>query len=288
MPAGRGHLYKVDGCALLFGCVTAFLSLTFGEVDVSGKPFREGVISATGCRHSSQGISIAHGSIIVILTFLVLAIILSTQFSFVTALRLDVQTVRDRGAHGFGVVRAWRQAQRRHKLRAEVVARQARRATLPAKESKVGVTAEEESTPAVRDTVLERERPEVTAPPEPRMPLLGKRTKVATVDRSLPLLASEPFPKAPAERRLGSYTLPPLALLDAPRTERKIDERELMDGARLLEEKCREFAVEGSVVQIHPGPVVTTFEFKPDAGVKYAKITSLADDLCPPCRPNPC
>src|SRR5258706_4735730 len=53
-----------------------------------------------------------------------------------------------------------------------------------------------------------------------------------------------------------------------------------MDGARLLEEKCREFSVEGSVAQIHPGPVVTTFEFKPDAGVKYAKITGLADDLC--------
>src|SRR5213075_3532294 len=69
-------------------------------------------------------------------------------------------------------------------------------------------------------------------------------------------------------------------LLDAPKTERKIDERELMDGARLLEEKCREFSVEGSVVQIHPGPVVTTFEFKPEAGVKYSKITSLADDLC--------
>src|SRR5688572_31873035 len=53
-----------------------------------------------------------------------------------------------------------------------------------------------------------------------------------------------------------------------------------MEGARLLEEKCREFAVEGAVAQIHPGPVVTTFEFKPDAGVKYGKITSLADDLC--------
>ncbi len=71
-----------------------------------------------------------------------------------------------------------------------------------------------------------------------------------------------------------------MALLDAAKTERKIDERELMDGARLLEEKCREFSVEGSVVQIHPGPVVTTYEFKPDAGVKYAKIASLADDLC--------
>ena len=53
-----------------------------------------------------------------------------------------------------------------------------------------------------------------------------------------------------------------------------------MDNARLLEDKCQEFSVSGSVVQIHPGPVVTTFEFKPDAGVKYGKVTSLADDLC--------
>ena len=61
----------------------------------------------------------------------------------------------------------------------------------------------------------------------------------------LPLPDPEPTAKAPAERRKGDYTLPPLALLDAPKTERKIDERELMDGARLLEEKCREFSVEG-------------------------------------------
>jgi S-DNA-T family DNA segregation ATPase FtsK/SpoIIIE len=79
---------------------------------------------------------------------------------------------------------------------------------------------------------------------------------------------------------MGGFTPPPLSLLDAPKAERKLDERELMEGARLLEEKCREFAVEGSVVQIHPGPVVTTFEYKPEAGVKYSKITSLAEDLC--------
>ena len=88
-----------------------------------------------------------------------------------------------------------------------------------------------------------------------------------------------PPSKSPAERKRGEFTLPPVTLLDAPRGERKIDERELMESARLLEEKCREFSVEGDVVQIHPGPVVTTFEFKPDAGVKYSKITALADDL---------
>ena len=78
----------------------------------------------------------------------------------------------------------------------------------------------------------------------------------------------------------GRVHAPPLSLLDRPREQHKFDERELMDSARLLEEKCREFSVEGSVVQIHPGPVVTTFEFKPDAGVKYSRVTGLADDLC--------
>jgi S-DNA-T family DNA segregation ATPase FtsK/SpoIIIE len=270
---------KLTGCALLFGCVAAFLSLTFGEVEVSGKPFRAGGYLGDSLSAFLAGYFNRTGSIIVILTLLVLAIILSTQFSFGRLFASTVQTVRDRGARGFGAYRAWRDAQRRHKLRAEVIARQARRATLPPKEPKPAAPAEDESTPQDPRTAAERERPEVTAVSEPRAPLLGKRAKAPIMDRSLPLLPPEVF-KAPAERRPGAYTLPPLALLDAPRTERKIDERELMDGARLLEEKCREFAVEGSVVQIHPGPVVTTFEFKPDAGVKYAKITGLADDLC--------
>ena len=45
-------------------------------------------------------------------------------------------------------------------------------------------------------------------------------------------------------------------------------------------EKCAEFDVLGQVVQINPGPVVTTFEFRPDAGVKYSRVTGLAEDLC--------
>ncbi len=80
-------------------------------------------------------------------------------------------------------------------------------------------------------------------------PVVQKKAAKAPITPPLPL--PEPDRTQP-ERRLGSYTLPPLSLLDAPKAERKIDERELMDSARLLEEKCREFSVEGSVVQIHP------------------------------------
>ncbi|MBM3780005.1 MAG: DNA translocase FtsK, partial [Acidimicrobiia bacterium] len=107
-------------------------------------------------------------------------------------------------------------------------------------------------------------------------PVVARRR--AEAEPTLPLPEPEPARRQP--RRPGAFTLPPLSLLDAPKGERKIDERELLDGARQLEEKCREFAVEGQVVQIHPGPVVTTYELKPDAGVKYSKITGLADDLC--------
>ena len=107
-------------------------------------------------------------------------------------------------------------------------------------------------------------------------PPVVSRKKVET-----PSLLPDPEPpKAPAQRKPGTFTLPPLALLDAPKVEQKIDERELMDLAHQLEVKCSEFSVDGQVAQIHPGPVVTTFEFKPEAGVKYSKITGLADDLC--------
>ena len=118
----------------------------------------------------------------------------------------------------------------------------------------------------------EEDEPRARATP----PVLKKAPPLPSTQR-LPL--PEPD-RSPAERRMGGFMLPPPTLLDPPKPEQKIDERELMESARLLGEKCREFAVEGSVVQIHPGPVVTTFEFKPDAGVKYSKVTGLSDDLC--------
>src|ERR1700686_544330 len=47
-----------------------------------------------------------------------------------------------------------------------------------------------------------------------------------------------------------------------------------------MEQKRREFDVGGHVTQINPGPVVTTYELKPEAGVKYSRISSLVDDVC--------
>ena len=58
-----------------------------------------------------------------------------------------------------------------------------------------------------------------------------------------------------------------------------VDNDRLLQKGRILQAKCSEFGVMGTIKEIHPGPVVTTYEFKPDAGVKYSKIVGLADDL---------
>ncbi|MCU1321916.1 MAG: cell division protein FtsK/SpoIIIE [Acidobacteriaceae bacterium] len=81
-------------------------------------------------------------------------------------------------------------------------------------------------------------------------------------------------------KSIRGYKLPPSSLLYRSEEQAVVREEELRDEARVLVEKCAEFGVDGQVTHINPGPVVTTFEFKPDAGVKVARITGLADDLC--------
>ncbi|MGH9466121.1 MAG: DNA translocase FtsK, partial [Terriglobales bacterium] len=78
----------------------------------------------------------------------------------------------------------------------------------------------------------------------------------------------------------GQYRTPALSLLQLPGPGNQIEEAELREMAARLTAKCEEFSVNGQVTQINPGPVVTTYEFKPEAGVKYSRITALNDDLC--------
>jgi DNA segregation ATPase FtsK/SpoIIIE, S-DNA-T family len=107
----------------------------------------------------------------------------------------------------------------------------------------------------------------------------GAEIRTAPVAHSSP--AEVPRPAAHADKpKSRKFVLPPIDLLTPQEGHVGVDEAELMQTAHRLAERCAEFDVHGSVTQIHPGPVVTTFEFKPDAGVKYSRITSLVDDLC--------
>jgi S-DNA-T family DNA segregation ATPase FtsK/SpoIIIE len=81
-------------------------------------------------------------------------------------------------------------------------------------------------------------------------------------------------------KSVRGYKLPPSSLLHRSEEQAAVREDALREEARVLVEKSAEFGVNGQVTQINPGPVVTTFEFRPEAGVKVARITGLADDLC--------
>ncbi len=83
-----------------------------------------------------------------------------------------------------------------------------------------------------------------------------------------------------APKNVSGFKLPPSTLLNAGEGPQAVREDELREEAKVLVEKCAEFDVRGQVVQINPGPMVTTYEFKPEAGVKYSRVTGLADDLC--------
>jgi S-DNA-T family DNA segregation ATPase FtsK/SpoIIIE len=81
-------------------------------------------------------------------------------------------------------------------------------------------------------------------------------------------------------RKIGGYELPSLELLDlSDSTSIRPTNEELLENSTLIEKKLEDFDVEGKVTHVHPGPVVTMFEFEPAPGVKINRVVSLADDL---------
>jgi len=112
-------------------------------------------------------------------------------------------------------------------------------------------------------------------------PTPSAQTPVAGVDVEVTDRAdSERKAKTTLPKIAGSYKLPPSSLLHRPDEQQAVHEEELKVIAQVLTAKYAEFDILGQVTQINPGPVVTTFEFKPEAGIKYSRIIGLTDDLC--------
>jgi S-DNA-T family DNA segregation ATPase FtsK/SpoIIIE len=126
------------------------------------------------------------------------------------------------------------------------------------------------------ETTAEAEDHSAPAPPPQDAPAPAAGSEVAVADRA----DSEHKPKTTLPKIAGSYKLPPSSLLHRPDEQQSVNEEELKIVAQVLTDKYAEFEVHGQVTQINPGPVVTTFEFKPEAGIKYSRIVSLSDDLC--------
>ena len=115
--------------------------------------------------------------------------------------------------------------------------------------------------------------------------LVEEMVREAAVKRKTeaPATGSLPFDgqrRVSAKTAASDYQLPSVELLNEAQMRREQADDELLNMATKLAEKCREFNVTGQIKYICPGPVVTTYEFKPDPGVKYSRVTGLVDDLC--------
>jgi S-DNA-T family DNA segregation ATPase FtsK/SpoIIIE len=162
------------------------------------------------------------------------------------------------------------------------------RATIPVAASGAAATAEPAQTaPAQTQTaqpqsgdarfVIPRFEPAATRPNfEPAAPAAPHGDGITIHERP----DAEKHKATVPPKSVSGFRLPPSTLLNAGDGPQAVREDELREEARVLVEKCAEFDVRGQVVQINPGPMVTTYEFKPEAGVKYSRVTSLADDLC--------
>ncbi len=112
-------------------------------------------------------------------------------------------------------------------------------------------------------------------------PVNGARADVPLVRKAeiRKPIAQDQTPKVSVSGK-GAYKLPPLELLDTPPLEHsKVDEPALERSARVLEQKLADFGVEGRVVEVQPGPVVTMYKLEPGSGIKVSQIVNLADDL---------
>jgi S-DNA-T family DNA segregation ATPase FtsK/SpoIIIE len=282
---------KAVGNLFLLLTLAALLALTFGTVGFEGEPVRAGGAVGELLAGLLVGDFNRTGAYIVAATGLFVALILSTQFSFSAFLQGTFGRVGERLRTLQTAIAHYRESRRKEKLRREVIRKHALN-----RDEAAGL-------PRIRRVKANGEEPEAAAEPEADLPLQAPPAGVRPAQKQLPFAASlarpEPplapadEPSAPRSRRRragaedaalgsqtrGSYTLPPLTILDQPKGGTQLDNDRLLERGKILQVKSAEFGVMGTVREIHPGPVVTTYEFKPDAGVKYSKIVGLADDL---------
>jgi S-DNA-T family DNA segregation ATPase FtsK/SpoIIIE len=213
------------------------------------------------------------GSIIILCTLLILSLYVLTSFTMTSFLKLmspGLRALRAIGAWWRSVVAKLKRGSKKPKPV---------RAKKPAEELIPGQAAVEIADDAPPFDVDEPEEPpQEVAQGAPEIPIVPLVEEPRPQEFATPLHA--PAPEPVKQRQTVFYEVPPTALLKEPAARNPYDEQELKDIAVRIKGKFEEFNVRGSVTQINPGPVVTTFEFKPDAGIKYSRITTLTEDLC--------
>jgi DNA segregation ATPase FtsK/SpoIIIE, S-DNA-T family len=165
------------------------------------------------------------------------------------------------GVHGWRSATVWREQRAR---RARVAAqREPREASEPEPEETAVAAATGEPEPP-RPRRARGKEPEIVDHARTRAPAAARQEAFAFDERG----------------GMGPFQLPDVSIFqEPPRSAHAFDRDSLIMNSRILEKKLTDFGVGGSVVTVHPGPVITMYEFEPASGIKVNKIVGLADDL---------
>ncbi len=264
---------KVIGFTMLLASLSSELVLVHVMPDVRGALPPGGLLGtilAEGLRAAFNPVGANLVSIVTLLT----ALFLTTSFSFRAAVHWLKKPMASDGYVGqlLARIKDWREARESDRLRKRV------------EEIKIaGRPPVQQQRVSTKELAQDEDEEEEDEDEEPK--LEARRGGPAVIK----FHENEPATVPPSKKRssepkisLGktNYKLPSPSLLGSAERGEKMDESELKERARAIEQKCMEFDIGGHVTQINPGPVVTTFEFKPEAGIKYSRITGLGDDLC--------
>jgi DNA segregation ATPase FtsK/SpoIIIE, S-DNA-T family len=275
---------KLLGGIWLLMFVPALLALLPGHSRWLGIPV-EGLMGRVLGDVLSHYFNLA-GAYIVATSMLAVALYFCTAFSFTqvrvwAATRFAFATAwRDRW-------RDWQDARARQKMQKELERRRAspkptiQTQILPARATAPSPVQEKPARRTGIERFAEEEQAEAASVREDRF--ADKNVRATRTEQTVEVTerpeASQKS-KTTMPRLTGGYKLPPSSLLHRADEQQVVDADELKLLAQVLTAKYAEFDVHGQITQINPGPVVTTFEFKPEAGIKYSRITGLTDDLC--------
>jgi S-DNA-T family DNA segregation ATPase FtsK/SpoIIIE len=238
----RWRLYKgVAFIGLLISLASMFAFWDVEKTEFLGQKVSTGGLFGIATARILKGYMGVPGALLLLLPMLAASIMVLSRFSFILFGDWWIKTLGEK----------WTRYREKRAFNREVM--------------KGAPRGSEQSAPVIK--------PLPVAVPAP--PLTTRKDRKGESDKVKPVQETFDF-----ARDDGNYRTPPLSLLDPPLAhERRLDKEALTMNARLLEKKLRDFGVDGEVVEICPGPVVTMYEFAPGPGVKVSRIASLSDDL---------
>ena len=288
LASGRRRAFIRLGLGLLFILLLCPLAaLLLQRVPWHGAEFPAGGIAGDLIADLLHGYLNTAGSLAVLLAALVLFLLFTTRWSLAKTLRFSRRAFHSAFKDVRIKVTSYQASREREKMRQRVLEKYATPLpAVPPKPAPPDKKAEKEKRKQEKAWEKERRRQEKLERREAKKAPPAGRPGKEPILVTRPAAAAKPAAVPPPEKLLfpdlgkrGEYHFPPFTLLDPGQPADAIDKNELLEKKQRIEEKLREFGVEGLVKEYHPGPVITTYEFYPAPGVKVSQVANLTEEL---------